>query len=153
MTSPYTLARLAWRGWQRLTARPHIKHLHAACQHPESLAKKVSQKAGESSLQLGDGEWESVKRGLLYGNGYWCCRCFCSSGPLKTHSTVEYHNKSFLWGPAKLAVLECHGLLRYFLAFWLELLWLFFFLMQTHKCDAFLLPRSHRLTSSSGLFS
>lgn len=98
MTSPYTLARLAWRGWQRVTARPHIKHLHAACQHPESLAKKVSQRAGESSLQLGDGEWEWewVKRGLLYGNGYWCCCCFSSSGPLKAHSSVEYHNKSLL---------------------------------------------------------
>lgn len=40
MTSPYTLTRLAWRGWQRLTARPHIKHLRAACQLQQSEPRR-----------------------------------------------------------------------------------------------------------------
>lgn len=60
------------------------------------LSASRKPRAGESSLQHGDGEWESVKTGLLYGNGYCCSCCFRSSRPLKTHSTTEYHNKSLL---------------------------------------------------------
>lgn len=75
VTSPYTLTRLAWRGWQRLTARPHIKHQTSlrCLSAPADRAKNVSRRAGESFLQLADRRRESgvyLQSGLMH----FCCR-------------------------------------------------------------------------------